>query len=131
MAHQATCSCGQLKATYHGEITRTSICHCLECQKRTGSAFGVQIRVEANQVTTEGDSTVFRRTGDAGSTAEFHFCPRCGSTVYWFNDSLPGSIVISVGSFADPTLPSPTFMVYGNRKHHWLVMPGTAIEYFD
>ena len=36
----ATCSCGQLRLACEGEPVRISICHCLECQKRTGSIFG-------------------------------------------------------------------------------------------
>lgn len=126
----ASCVCGQLKVNYNGEITKTSICHCFECQKRTGSAFGIQVRVDESQVNIEGESTIFKRKGDSGGVVTFHFCPTCGSTVYWELDGMPGSLVIAAGSFVDPQLPSPTFMVYGNRKHHWIKMPETAVEYF-
>ena len=40
----AACSCGQLRLTVEGEPVRVSICHCLACQRRTGSVFGVQAR---------------------------------------------------------------------------------------
>tara|TARA_R110002049_G_scaffold98125_6_gene238855 strand:+ start:88 stop:519 length:432 start_codon:yes stop_codon:yes gene_type:complete len=130
MKQEAQCSCGQLKATVDCEITKTSICHCFECQKRTGSAFGIQTRVERDKVLIEGESTTFKRTGDSGGVATFHFCPKCGSTVFWELDGMPDSIVIAAGSFSNPKLPSPTFMVYGNRMHHWLTMPETAVEYF-
>ena len=131
MQQEAKCSCGQLKATVNGEITKTSICHCLECQKRTGSAFGLQTRVDKGLVIIEGKSSVFERTGDSGGVVTFHSCPKCGSTVYWELNGLPESLVIAAGSFANPQLPSPTFMVYGNRMHHWLKMPESAVEYFD
>ena len=128
MSHQATCSCGQLKLTYDGEITRTAVCYCLECQKRTGSAFGYQTRVETAKISVEGKSTMYQRRAEGLTT--FYFCPTCGTTVYWESDGLPGSTVVAIGAFADPSLPSPTFMVYGNRKHHWVTMPETAVEYF-
>lgn len=32
---QASCSCGQLRLTCAGEPVRISVCHCLECQRRT------------------------------------------------------------------------------------------------
>lgn len=131
MKQEAKCSCGQLKATYAGDITKTSICHCFECQKRTGSAFGLQTRVEKSNVSIVGIATIFKRTGDSGGIATFHFCPKCGSTVFWELDGIPGSIVIAAGSLTNPKLPSPTFIVYGNRKHHWLTMPESAVEYFD
>ena len=131
MIHKSSCSCGQLKLKYEGEITRTSICHCFECQKRTGSTYGVQTRLDSKFVTIEGQSTAFQRKGDSGGIATFHFCPKCGSTVYWEADGLPGNIIAAIGNFTNPELPSPTFMVYGDRKHHWVIMPETAIEYFD
>jgi hypothetical protein len=130
MKHQAFCSCGQLSLTYNGEITKTSICHCFECQKRTGSTFGVQTRLEKKDISTQGSSTVYQRTGDSGGVASFHLCPKCGSTVFWEIDKLPGSIIVAIGAFTNSELPSPTFMVYGNRKHHWVKLPESAVEYF-
>jgi len=130
MKQTASCCCGQLTVTYGEEILKTSICHCFECQKRTGSAFGVQTRLETEKVSIQGNSTVFQRKGDEG-VVTFHFCPTCGSTVFWELDGMPGSTIVAVGSFTNPELPSPTFMVYGNRKHHWIKMPETAVEYFD
>ncbi len=50
----ASCSCGQLRATCQGEPVRISICHCLECQKRTGSVFAVQARYPRESVTIVG-----------------------------------------------------------------------------
>lgn len=129
MKNLASCCCGQLKLTYEGKITKTSICHCFECQKRTGSTFGVQTRLETKKVSIDGNATVFQRKGDEG-VVTFHFCPKCGSTVYWELDGLPGSTIVAVGSFMNPKLPSPTFMVYGNRKHEWITMPESAVEYF-
>jgi hypothetical protein len=104
------------------------MCHCLECQKRTGSAFGIQARWPSGAVTIDGDAKEFARTGDEGSTATFRFCPTCGATVYWNNDSMPGQIAVPVGAFADPTFPPPRISVYGARRHPWAVMPGLAIE---
>jgi len=83
-ARQASCCCGQLRLTTAGEPARVSICHCLECQRRTGSVFGTQARFPREQVTAiEGRATRYERVGDEGNTITFHFCPACGSTVYW------------------------------------------------
>ena len=70
----ATCSCGQLRVTVADDPVRVSICHCLACQQRTGSVFGVQARWPADQVTTEGETRVWRRIGDEAVNAEFHKC---------------------------------------------------------
>ncbi|HTE56533.1 MAG TPA: GFA family protein, partial [Kofleriaceae bacterium] len=105
-----------------------SICHCLACQKRTGSAFGIQARWPSDRVTIEGRVQEFVRVGDEGSAATFRFCPTCGSTVYYTNNSMPGFIAVPVGAFADPTFPPPRVSVYGARRHPWTEMPNLEVE---
>jgi hypothetical protein len=78
----ASCSCGQLRITCEGEPLRISICHCLECQKRTGSVFAVQARFSRQRVKIEGRASHWTRVGDSGGAATFGFCPVCASTVY-------------------------------------------------
>lgn len=129
--HEASCSCGQLKLTYTGEITRMSICHCLACQKRTGSAFGVQTRLDEARVTIEGRATTYQRPTDEGDAVAQSFCPECGSTVFWRIDDLPGSIIVALGAFADRSLSAPTFSVYGERMHPWVVLPDSVTERWD
>ncbi|HEU0035707.1 MAG TPA: GFA family protein [Kofleriaceae bacterium] len=127
----ATCSCGQLKVSCEGEPVRVSICHCLACQKRTGSVFAVQARFPSERVTIEGQAHEFVRVGDEGSSATFRFCPTCGATVYWENNGMPGTIAVPVGAFADPTFPPPRVSVYGVRRHPWVAMPDLVIEELD
>jgi hypothetical protein len=119
----AACSCGQLRVTCTGEPVRLSMCHCLECQKRTGSPFGVQARFDRRQVTAEGAATEFERVGDEGNRITFRFCPVCGATVYWTLGSLPDLVAVAVGNFADPDFPAPRVSVYESRRHSWVVMP--------
>ncbi len=116
----ASCTCGQLKATCSGEPLRVSICHCLNCQRRSGSAFSFQARWPAERVTVEGRASEYQLTGDEGTTATFRFCPTCGATVTFSNDSMPGMVAIPVGAFADPSFPPPQVSVYGGRRHAWL-----------
>ncbi len=113
----ASCSCGQFHLACEGEPVRISVCHCLACQQRTGSAFGVQARFRREQVTRiEGRSTAFARVGDSGNAATFQFCAACGSTVYW---EIDGFVAVAVGAFADPTFPEPRVSVYEARRHAW------------
>ena len=127
--HLATCRCGKLTATATGEPVRVSVCHCLNCQKRSGSAFAAQVRFPAAQVTVTGQATTFTATGDNGA-AHFHFCPDCGSTVYYSNDSIPDTIAIALGAFDDPYFVVPTVSVWEERQHEWLEIAGD-IEHFE
>jgi hypothetical protein len=129
---RASCGCGQLNLTCEGEPARVSICHCLACQRRTGSAFGVQARFGRDHVrAVEGRVTQFVRIGDSGGRATFHSCPACGSTVYWELDGLPDFVMVAVGAFADPDFPPPTVAVYEARRHPWTVMPELNVEHLD
>ena len=125
----ASCSCGQLRVTCEGEPVRVSICHCLECQKRTGSVFATQARFPREAVTIEGRASQWTRRGDSGGTATFNFCPACGSTVYW---EIPGFAAVAVGNFADPNFPPPNFSVYEERQHPWALAAGQLpMEHMD
>ena len=118
---RAACNCGQLELTCEGEPRRVSICHCLECQRRTGSVFAVQAWFSRDQVTSfEGESREFVRVSDKGNAVTFRFCPVCGSTVYWRPAAFPDLIAVAVGSFADPNFPAPQLAVWERRRHDWV-----------
>ena len=93
---RASCSCGQLQLVCEGEPVRTSMCHCLECQRRTGAVLSNQARFSRKQISVEGRSTRYARVADSGNTVAFQFCPVCGSTVYWELDALPDVIAVAV-----------------------------------
>lgn len=92
--------------------------------------FGTQARFPADAVIVEGQSREYVRIGDEGSSTRFHFCPKCGSTVFYRPDAIPGVLAIPVGAFADPDFPRPSVSVYEMRQHHWVHLPGD-IEHLD
>ena len=111
-ARRAACSCGQLHLTIEGEPSRISMCHCLECQRRTGAVISNQARFRREQVTFAGKATAWMRTAESGNALTFHFCPTCGSTVYWESEGFPGYVAVAIGTFADPNFPAPTIAVW-------------------
>jgi hypothetical protein len=127
----ATCRCGQLRATCTGDPVRVSVCHCLECQKRSGSAFAVQARWPDDRVALAGEPSSWSQTGDSGSLATFLFCATCGATLAYASDAMPGLTAIAVGAFADPNFPPPEYSVWEVRKHGWVAITGEAIEHFE
>jgi hypothetical protein len=120
----ASCGCGGLTAVCQGEPVRVSVCHCLACQQRTGSAFGVQARYEADRVAVRGVSGQYVRVGDAGTRTAFSFCPVCATTLLWRSDEAPDVVAVAVGAFADPGFPAPVRAVYEERAHPWLTLTG-------
>ncbi len=125
----ASCRCGQLKATVTGEPVRVSACHCLNCKKRSGSAFAVQARWPKEQVAIEGRSKSFVKVADSGNRATFHFCPECGSDVHYSNEGVFEDLVaIPLGAFDDPFFLTPGFSVWEERKHDWVEIIGDGVE---
>tara|TARA_Y100001956_G_scaffold82110_1_gene101786 strand:- start:6803 stop:7210 length:408 start_codon:yes stop_codon:yes gene_type:complete len=116
----AECSCGQVSLSCVGEPERTAICHCFECQKRTGSVFGVQARFKKEQVKLNGELVSYTRIADSGNQVTYQFCPNCSTTMLLAVAAFPQVLVIPIGVFHQQDLPEPSFSVYEERKHHWV-----------
>jgi hypothetical protein len=122
--YEGACSCGGLRIRLDGEPRRVSSCHCLACQRRTGALFGSTAFFARSQtVSVEGESRAWSRRGESGALLTFHFCPTCGSTVFWENERQPDTICVAVGAFADPSFPRPVRTVWTVSKHAWLAFP--------
>src|SRR5262245_33907124 len=125
---EASCHCGQLTLEVNGDPFAVSICHCLACQRRTGSAFGMQAGFAADQVNIGGRYSDFSRISEESDRKEhvFHFCPDCGSQVFYTEPDEPDLVVVSVGSFADPAFPPPTRSASGPGRHPWAGWPAPS-----
>src|ERR671924_113502 len=117
-SRQAACSCEQLRLRTEGDPVRISVCHCFACQRRTGSAFGVQARFRV-----EGRYREYARISDAGESRTYSFCPDCGATVFWSSEDQPDLVAVAVGAFADPAFPQPRVSVWEKRRHAWVDLP--------
>lgn len=123
MMRTARCACGSLVAECAGEPARVMTCSCTECQRRTGSAFGIGAYYSKGQVQVRGAATQYQRSSDAGRGLVLHFCPTCGSTIYWSLEVFPDMYGVAVGAFADPAFPAPAFAVYTQTQHEWVQWP--------
>ena len=135
----ASCNCGQLRVTCKGpDPDRVVMCNCFLCQKQTGSPFSVQARFPNEQVKIEGKSTAWKFDGatplpyrtcsssngitnSPPDVVTSHFCPVCGSTVYYFRKSDPARTGVRVGAFADPTFPPPMASGLEEYQHPWVM----------
>jgi hypothetical protein len=122
--HEATCACGELKVELDGDPAFVSACCCTQCQRRTGSFFGVTAFFATGQMSpVTGAERLFHRAGDSGGSLTFHFCPSCGSSVYWEPDRWPGYIGVAGGAFADVDFPSPQVVTWTETRHPWVGLP--------
>jgi hypothetical protein len=127
----ARCRCGQLSVECTGEPVRVSACHCLDCKKRSGSGFAVQVRFPADRVTISGRSTEYVHVADSGNAGSFHFCPVCGVTLWYRAGPVPDAIAIPLGNFEDPWFVSPRFSVWEKRRLDWVEIVGEGVEHSE
>src|SRR5215469_8635369 len=111
----AACVCGQLTANCSGDPAQVSLCHCLACQRRTGSTYGIAAFFPHESVVVTGNAKAYTRSSDSGYSVTFYFCPNCGSTVYWSPDRKPDLLAVAVGAFADPAFPAPSQAVFAEH----------------
>jgi hypothetical protein len=126
MERVAQCHCGSFRAILTGEPDRVYVCHCQACQRRTGAVMHSGAYCKKANVRTEGPSHIYIRQAQRGRTVRFHFCPTCGSSVYWEADHSPEHCGIAVGCFADPNFPPPTYSVWEESMAHWTLLPETV-----
>lgn len=124
----ASCCCGQLRIEVEGESLGVGICHCLACQRRTGSVFAT-LACYAAPYKVIGTATEYVRAGDQGTRFNFRFCPTCGTTLFHTEEGVDNFVNVAVGGFADPSFPAPSDSVYGCRKHAWVQLPPGIVSF--
>ena len=140
---QSSCNCGQLTVTYDGpDPERVSLCQCYECQRRTGTVLSAQTRLPRENVTIQGESKTWSfpiegaepvtyRSCDSGG-ATYHFCPDCGSTVFWDIAIAPDVLGAGVGGFTDPTFPPPMISGFEAYGAPWVMNPSAlSMPHFE
>lgn len=102
--HEGGCVCGAVRYVVQRPPERVTICHCTWCQRRTGSAFGVEAVFKADAVELAGDTLrIYRHISDeSGRWLEQAFCSTCGANIGFTLEAVPGIRTIAAGTFDDP-----------------------------
>lgn len=125
---RAACRCGAVVAVCTGEPIRVSVCHCRNCQRRTGMTFSGQMRFPKDQVVVTGETHEWTPVGeDGGVGVTYRFCPVCGSTLGFSGGPFPDAIAILIGNFEPEDVATPSVSVWEPRKPPWLEIVGEGI----
>jgi len=90
---------------------------------RPGTAFHLGATYLKARVRLEGDRQIYEREADTGYRIRFHFCPNCGSTIYWEGDCNPAVCGVAVGAFEIRAFPPPSDSIFDESVHDWLGLP--------
>jgi hypothetical protein len=129
----ATCACGQAAITVNAPPVMLGVCHCTNCKRRTGSAFGISAYFERSSVVDQrGETRAYAFHHAAQNHDQLrHFCTHCGTTLFWTVSNLPDRIGIAGGCFAGEGLPEPTYSVTDGKREPWLTLPEAWTKYVD
>jgi hypothetical protein len=115
------CQCGEVRYRFEGEPLDLAACHCKDCQRQSGSAFGMSLFVPASAFRLlSGELKFFEVVCDSGRTKSCAFCPSCGTRIYHRTDA---NISIKAGTLDDTSSLRPTAHYWTSRKQPWVVMP--------
>lgn len=124
MEVRASCLCGAVTIACGEPLGPGAYCHCADCRKVTGSAFGVNIPFDAAQFRVlSGEIGSFTKTADSGNELTRFFCRNCGSPLYGLSPQHPGRIYVRAGVLDDSSFVRPAYESWCQSRVDWSV-PG-------
>jgi hypothetical protein len=124
------CSCGAVRYRLTSEPLFVHCCHCLNCQRQTGSAFVINLLIEADRVELlAGDPQPVDVPRDDGSVQRIYRCPTCWIAVY-SEYGRPQVRFVRAGTLDDPGRITPDVHIYTRSKVGWITLPA-SVPAFD
>lgn len=120
--HRAACQCGALTVEASAEPDFVVLCNCKACQMRTGAPFGVGAYFQRDALRVAGENRTWGRVAESGRRLENHFCPTCGTNLFWSLEMRPDHLGVALGCFEGP-LPAPSRAIWAEEAHDWVVLP--------
>lgn len=114
------CHCGDISYEATVDPRKTSICHCSDCQKLTGTAY--RVTVQANEGTFRllaGQPSVYVKIGGSGARRAQAFCPNCGSSLYVHDADQPRIYGLRVGCIEERAALIPRIQVWSRSALEW------------
>jgi hypothetical protein len=117
------CACGAVRYRLTSEQLVVHCCHCRNCQRQTGSAFVINLLIEADRVdVTSGQPEVVEVPRDDGSRQRIYRCPSCRVAV--FSDyGWPELLFVRGGTLDEPAAVAPDVHIYTRSKLPWVRLP--------
>ena len=114
------CQCGGLRYGLSKPPLVTIACHCTDCQRQSGSAFGMTMVVPRDGFRwLAGKPRIYRTHGDSGTSKDCAFCPECGNRIYNALGNLPDTLNLKPGTLDDTSDFAPAMHVWLSSRQPW------------
>jgi hypothetical protein len=123
------CLCGAIRYRISAPITELRACHCLDCQKASGTGYSVNAALPASAFTiTQGAPKRFEAKAASGRILYRFFCADCGSPIYSQRQTTPETVVVRIGTLDEPPAEARiTTHIWTKRARPWShIEPGTV-----
>lgn len=115
------CQCGNVQYLIEGDAYRLNVCHCLDCQRQSGSAFGMSLIIKPDSFRLKsGELSKFMTTAASGREKTCAFCPNCGVRIYNMTNAL---MAIKAGTLDDTSRLKPDAHYWMKRRQSWVSLP--------
>jgi hypothetical protein len=119
------CACGEVRYGLTSEPLVTHCCHCLSCQRQTGSAFVVNLLIERDRVVPLAGEPVPVDVPRGTKKQRIFRCPTCQVAVY-SRYTLAGIRFVRGGTLDDPSRFPPDVHIYTRSKLDWVTLPDSV-----
>ena len=125
------CACGAVRYRLTSEPLFVHCCHCVNCQRQTGSAFVINVLIETDRVeVVAGDLQPVDAPRDDGSRQTILRCPVCQVAVY-SHYGHPGVAFVRAGTLDAPSSVAPDVHIYTRSKLPWVAIPEHVPSFDD
>jgi hypothetical protein len=126
------CACGEVRYRLTWPPLIVHCCHCLNCQRQTGSAFVINVLIESDRVESLGrppDRVPVPRSGT--KRQQIYRCPAC-ETAVWSTYTRKNILFVRAGTLDDPSAVEPDVHIFTRSKLPWVTLPAgvPAVEVF-
>ncbi|UCG74299.1 MAG: GFA family protein [Chromatiales bacterium] len=130
--YKGSCLCGAVQYVYRPsrEPIATVVCHCLDCQRYTGTAFGTYILIPSDDFSQTGEVRSFETEVAPGRINQRNFCVTCGSHMAEYGPAFPGITILPVGTLDDASWIKPAAQCFAGRTQPWAYL-NDDIRKFD
>jgi hypothetical protein len=117
------CACGRVRYRLATAPLFVHCCHCLRCQRETGSAFVLNALIETDRIALTGSApTPVAVPTDSGNPQRIYRCESCQVAV-WSEYSSPKLRFVRVGTLDEPHALRPDVHIYTRSKVPWVTLP--------
>ena len=119
---EGKCLCGAARYRIEDDPVVVAHCHCVDCQKASGTGHATGAMFLVQHVRLTGTTTEFQLKAESGNVVTRAFCPVCGSPISGRNSDMPAHLTIALGTLDNPGALSPQVIIFARNRPGWDAM---------